>query len=153
RGFGSTVTELALSSITAPIFLMYQTRSVLQVLLGRDGGWPANNRGDGTLSLAESWAASRWITALGLVGLALTHQLAPALLAWMLPVAVPMVLSPVIIQWLSGESRAALFTVPTEQMPPPVLARHDAWLARWAGSAAPEPAPESTLAQPEALHV
>ncbi|MEY4697738.1 MAG: hypothetical protein RIT14_2166, partial [Pseudomonadota bacterium] len=37
RAVQSTLTELLFSSITAPIFLMFQTRSVLQVLRGADG--------------------------------------------------------------------------------------------------------------------
>ena len=71
RAASSTFAELLLSSITAPIFLMFQTRSVSQVLMRRDGGWPANNRGDGSLTIADAWAASWWITATGSTGLGL----------------------------------------------------------------------------------
>ncbi|MGO4916152.1 glucans biosynthesis glucosyltransferase MdoH [Pseudogemmobacter sp. W21_MBD1_M6] len=137
RAFLSTLAELALSSLTAPIFLMFQTRSVVQVLLGRDGGWPTNNRGDGRLTMSESWSASRWISMLGLALVVVTDQMAAGLLVWLLPVAVPMILSPLIIRWLSGESRSALFTVPTERDIPPVLAFHDAWLTRWTQNTAP----------------
>ncbi|MDO5756914.1 MAG: glucans biosynthesis glucosyltransferase MdoH, partial [Rhodobacterales bacterium] len=42
--------ELLMSSINAPIMLMWQTRAVLQVLRGHDGGWPAQTRGDGRLT-------------------------------------------------------------------------------------------------------
>ncbi len=149
RGFGgalrvtvSTLAELVLTSIMAPVFLMYQTRAVLQVLRRRDGGWPTNNRGDGRLSLGESWSASRWISAYGLGGLVLTAQLAPALLIWLLPVALPMILAPLILWWSSQESRTTLFTTPAEQTIPPVLATHDAILARWQDeTAAPPSAP------------
>lgn len=131
RAFASTFLELLLSSVTAPIFLMFQTRSVLQVVLGRDGGWPTNNRGDGSLSLADSWAASRWISAIGVAGLLLTDALAPALRLWMLPIAVPMILAPLIIRWTSRDSRSTLFLVPSEVKRPQVVTRHDAILARW----------------------
>ena len=48
-----------LLSLMAPVLMAYQTRSVWQVLMGRDGGWPANVRGDATLTLREAWAEIR----------------------------------------------------------------------------------------------
>ncbi len=129
--FGSTLAELLLSSLTAPVLLMYATRSVLQVLLGRDGGWPTNNRGDGTLSLASSFAAAHWIVSIGLVGLMVTWAFAPGLLLWLLPVGLPMVFAPLILWWTSKPSRSRLMGVPAEYVPSPVVALHDALLARW----------------------
>lgn len=151
RGFGgawwalwSTLSELALSSLIAPLMLMYQGRSVIQVLLGRDGGWPPNNRGDGRLTLMEALAASRFIVATGVLGLFATWHLAPALVPWMLPVGLPMILAPAIISWTShpsGEGR--LFTTPAEQRVPDVLAAHDAIVALWSA-----PPAAGQMAQP-----
>ena len=96
RGFGgtmraiaSTLTELLFSSITAPLFLMFETRSVMQVLRGADGGWPAQTRGDGTLGFGDAWAASHWIVTTGVVVLGAAQWFAPALVLWLLPVALP----------------------------------------------------------------
>lgn len=151
RAAASTLAELLLSSVTAPVLLLYQTRSVLQVLSGRDGGWPTNNRGDGRLTLAEAWAASRWISVIGVIGLWATDMLAPGLLPWLLPVALPMILAPALIAWTSRDSRSALFSVPEELDPPPVLALHDRVLARWAvPEAADGPAPATAAG---GLHV
>ncbi len=140
RGFGgavraiaSTFAELALSSLLAPIFLMFQTRSVFQVLTGRDGGWPANNRGDGRLTIAEAWGASGWISLTGVLGLGLVHALAPGLVLWLLPVALPMIAAPVLISWCSQESRSGLMTVPAELHPPGVVTLHADILRRWLG--------------------
>ncbi|PTV93766.1 membrane glycosyltransferase [Rhodobacter aestuarii] len=130
--FASTFAELLLSSLTAPVLLMYSTRSVLQVLLGRDGGWPTNNRGDGTLSLKDSFAASHWIVTIGLIGLMATWTFAPGLFLWLLPVGVPMVLAPLILVWSSRPSRSRLMGVPAEYAKPAVVALHDAVLDRWA---------------------
>ncbi|MBD3765100.1 MAG: glucans biosynthesis glucosyltransferase MdoH [Rhodobacterales bacterium] len=145
RGFGgagralaSTLVELVQSSVMAPVFLMFQTRAVLQVLTGTDGGWPPNNRGDGRLSLAEAWAASRWISLTGVVSLILLDWLAPGLLLWMLPVALPMALAPVIVAWTSRPSETALMTVPTELVTPPVVAAHQAVLRHWQADPAPD---------------
>ena len=139
RGFGgglraarSVFAELLLSSLIAPVLLAFQARSVFQVLLGRDGGWPPNNRGDGGLSLREAWAASRWITACGVVGLVTAHLMAPVLTPWLLPVALPMIAAPLLISWTSRRAPAAMFRVPEDGTSPPVRRRHDGVLAEWA---------------------
>jgi len=153
RGFGgaglafaSTIAELAFSSLTAPVLLMYATRSVLQVIMGRDGGWPTNNRGDGTLSVAGSFAASHWIVTIGLVGLFATWAFAPGLLLWLLPVGLPMVFAPVILWWSSKASTSRLMGVPNEYSPAPVMGLHDAILARW--TAVDEAEAEAEAANP-----
>ena len=55
--------------LLAPVMLMYQTRAVVQVLSGQDGGWPANQRGEGRLSLLDACRASGWIALCGLAAL------------------------------------------------------------------------------------
>nr|WP_272213569.1 hypothetical protein [Marinicella sp. W31]MDC2879528.1 hypothetical protein [Marinicella sp. W31] len=50
--FFSTLAEIIWSSILAPITLMYQSRSVLQILFGMDGGWPSSDR-EGTRSALQ----------------------------------------------------------------------------------------------------
>jgi membrane glycosyltransferase len=145
----SVLAELLLSSVTAPILLAYQTRSVLQVLRGRDGGWPPNNRGDGRLTLAEGWAAAWWIVLAGVAGLAATDWLAPGLVPWLLPVALPMIAAPAIIAWTSRPGPGGLFAVPEDGDAAPVLARWRMIRARWEGAAAAEPAPAAApLMQP-----
>ncbi|WP_136682891.1 glucans biosynthesis glucosyltransferase MdoH [Falsirhodobacter xinxiangensis] len=143
RGFGgaalaiqSSLTELLFSSVTAPILMMFQTRSVFQVLLGRDGGWPTNNRGDGTLSLGEAWSATHWIVTTGVVGLGTCYLLAPGLVPWLLPIVIPMILAPVVVSWTSKRSRTTLFTAPLELSPAPVMILQDRILAAWQGGEA-----------------
>lgn len=159
KGFGgarlaflSTLGELAFSSLTAPVLLMYATRSVFQVLLGRDGGWPTNNRGDGTLTLGESFAASHWIVTIGTVGLAATWAFAPGLLLWLLPVGVPMIFAPALLRWSSLPSKGRLMGVPTEYAPAPVMVLHDQILERWTAALAPEDAPAASAVAPEKTH-
>jgi membrane glycosyltransferase len=136
KSLRAVLSELALSSVIAPVLLAFQSRSVVQVLLGRDGGWPSNNRGDGGLGLAESWAAGWWITLWGTAGIGVTHLVAPVLTLWLLPVALPMIMAPWLIWWTSRPAAAGQFTVPADQSQPPVLARHDAILALWTGPTA-----------------
>ncbi len=131
RVMASTLAEIVFSSVTAPILMAYQTRSVLQVLMGRDGGWPTNNRGDGSMTLSEAWMASHWIVTWGIAGIAATYFLAPGLVPWLLPVAMPMILSPLVIASSSRASRSGLFTAPLDLHPTPVLLAHEAILADW----------------------
>lgn len=131
RAVVSTLAELLLSSLTAPVLLLFTTRSVLQVLRRRDGGWPTNNRGDGTLSWSASFAASWWIAFIGAAGLIAAWAFAPELFLWLLPVGVPMILAPALLRWSSLPSRSALMTVPTDLCPAPVMQIHDRILAGW----------------------
>ena len=131
KALASTLAELLFSSITAPVLLMFQTRSVAQVLFRFDGGWPTNNRGDGTLGLVEAWHGAWWITLTGALSLWLTWVLAPGLFLWMLPVSLPMVLAPLLIAWSSRAQRGGLFTLPYDAKPPLIVQRHDATLAEW----------------------
>ena len=126
-----------------PVFLMFQARAILQVLLGRDGGWPAQSRGDGRLTLAEAWESAYWITLTGAIAMALTRLLAPDLVPWLMPVTLPMVAAPLIIWWTSRPARTGLFLTPDDMAPAAVIHRHDAILARWHGDeqATSEPDP------------
>ncbi|MEI4484567.1 glucans biosynthesis glucosyltransferase MdoH [Frigidibacter sp. MR17.14] len=159
RGFGggatalrSTIVELLFSSVIAPVMLMFQTRSVMQVLFGLDSGWPTNNRGDGTLGIQEAWAASKWIAFTGLAGLIFVWWLTPPLVAWLLPVGLPMLFAPQIISWSSKKSGEPafgaykLFTVPTEIAPSPVILAWKHVIASWSEPQAPVPVAEPVLA-------
>lgn len=143
-GFGcavwSIVVEILWSSLLAPLMLMYQSRSVFQVLVGADGGWPAANRDDGTVSLGQAWTASRWIVVTGLVAIAAAAYLAPEVLVWLLPTSVPMLLAPFLIAGsstpASGRLAAAwgLFATPDELEPSAVIRDRNRVLARWRGA-------------------
>ena len=132
RALGSVVTEVLLTSLIAPLMLMYQTRAVLQVLAGRDGGWPANARGEGQLTLADAFSAAWWVMLTGVVALGLTFWLSPDLAPWLLPVTVPMILGPVLIAWSSRRLTYGLFRVPEEKQTPPVVASYREIHSRWA---------------------
>ena len=137
RAFFSMVLELACSSILAPVMLMYQTRSVFQVILGADSGWPATNREAGAVSFGEAWAASWWICAAGLIMLGAAYQLAPDVVFWILFVGVPAIASPFLIQVTSTNysgaiaRRLGLLWTPNETNPSPVIRTQEAVLARW----------------------
>lgn len=137
-GFGGTLraalsvaTEIILSSFLAPIMLMYQSRAVIQVLLGKDGGWPSNQRGEGKLTLWQGIGAGMWITGTGAIALTVVHYIAPDLTLWLLPVCVPMLLAPVLIAITSRPLTHFLFITPEERSVAPVVDLYHRIHARW----------------------
>ncbi|MGR3380481.1 glucans biosynthesis glucosyltransferase MdoH [Roseovarius indicus] len=131
RVFLSTLAELALSSLTAPVLMMFAVRSVSQVLMRRDGGWPTNNRGDGILSWSEAVSAAWWITLTGCAGMLAAWYLTPELFLWLLPIGVPMIGAPALLRLTSLPSRRRLMRVPADAATPRVVQLCDIVLARW----------------------
>ncbi len=131
----SVICEIALTSVTAPIMLMFQTRAVLQVLSGIDGGWPANPRGRDSVSLPLAWRATWWIVLAGAASLAVVAWLAPELTPWALPVTLPMIAAPLVVTWTSRPRARRLFVTRDEIDPSPVLRRADAVLRGWRDAA------------------
>ncbi|MBB4120995.1 glucans biosynthesis glucosyltransferase MdoH [Martelella radicis] len=151
--FASTLSEIIWSSILAPITLMYQSRSVMQILFGMDGGWPSSDREGHTISLPEAFKASWWIVLTGIVMLTGAFVLAPALFWWLTPIAVPQMLSPLLISasstaW-SGRiaARCGLLLTPEELSRPAIMRTRDAVLARWRLAQAEEEASSEDFAE------
>ena len=139
RGFGgrlsatrSALAEIALSTLVAPILMAWQARSVIEVLAGRDGGWPARP-GSREGSLAEAWMDSAWIVIGGALGLLAAASVSPALALWLLPVAGPMLRRPSVIAWSARPAVGTLWTIPEEIAPDGVVALHTEILIRWQG--------------------
>ncbi|WP_157016068.1 glucans biosynthesis glucosyltransferase MdoH [Mesorhizobium xinjiangense] len=144
RALATTVLEIVWTSVLAPIMLMYQSRSVLQVLCGADGGWPAANREADTVGLKEAWDASWWISVGGIAIFAATLAFAPEILYWLLPVVIPMTLAPLLVHltsWrLTGRGgRTVLFSCPQDYRASPVIQAQETILARWRRQAAHQP--------------
>ncbi len=135
RGFGvvlSTLADLLLSSLIAPILMAFQTRSVFQVLRGADSGWPVNRRGEARMTISEAFEACHFMVTIGLIGFLASWYWIPALLPWLVPVLVPMIFAPLLIACTSRPAGAsALFATAEERQWPEILARHDAILAEW----------------------
>jgi membrane glycosyltransferase len=147
-GFGGTARlvasaclEVLLSSLLAPIRMVFHTRFVLANLLGRTVQWGVQARGEGGTSWREAVRRhgfdTVWATAWG-VGL---YVLNPDYFWWVTPIVGALVLSiPLSVLTsrvdLGREARAAgLLLVPEEVAPPPVL-RDLATLAATAADAA-----------------
>lgn len=144
RALASVLAEIALTSLMAPVMLAYQTRAVLQVLSGQDGGWPANARGEGLLRIGQTLRACLWIVLWGGLAYLAVLQIAPGQARWLLPVCVPMLMAPLLVSWSSRPLTHSVFTVPEERDLPDVVADFRAISARWPAPAdhLPEPAAE-----------
>ncbi len=145
QGFGgrlallrSVLAEIALSTLLAPILLAWQARSVVEVALGRDFGWPVQRRDAGRLTLAEAWRASHWVVSTGLLILVLAALLVPGLAPWLAPVAVPMIAAPGLIVWSSGPA-GRLFATPADTRPDAVLTAQARILTDWRDTPLPLP--------------
>jgi membrane glycosyltransferase len=130
----SVVGEILLSTILAPTMLLMQSRSVMQVFLGIDGGWPATRRGQTFVPLADAWRASWWMVLIASIALAITVVMAPEASLWAIPATLPAILAPFLISATSRPARSAtpsLFRTELETHPTPVIAAQRAILAHW----------------------
>lgn len=135
----SVLGEIVFSTILAPVLLMLQTRSVLQVLLGLDGGWPPTRRGQNWISLRDAFQASWWIVLTGALALGTAALFAPSIFVWMVPAMLPAIFAPLLISASSHPSRNAqplVFRTDTELDPSPVITEHQAIMASWLAHAA-----------------
>jgi len=152
HAFASTLAEVVFSSLIAPLMLWFQSRAVLQVLLGADGGWSAANRGGGRVSLGDAWSASRWIVVSGIAALAMAWFMAESIIVWLIPIAGPMVIAPLLIWATSRNAETGrlgyLFLTPSERQPSPVLTARARILGDW--TALESPLPEELTAAVEA---
>ncbi len=98
----SALLELLLASLLAPIHMMFQSRSVWQVITGADFGWPSSEREDGSLDLLTSFKASWWMCVVGMGTLGFAYYFVPSLVAWLSPVVMPLILAPIIVWWTAS---------------------------------------------------
>jgi membrane glycosyltransferase len=135
-GLLSTLTEIVISALIAPVMMLKQCRAVAEIVLGRDAGWSAQRRDDGGLSKAEVVRQYSMTTVLGLVFAAIAYAISAPLLIWMLPVVVGLILA-IPIAWLTGRTATGqrlralgLLLTPEECTPPRVLQRANELAAR-----------------------
>lgn len=139
RGFGGAprllagaLLETLLAALMAPVTMYLQSRGVAEVLSGRDSGWDAQRRDDGTLPLAALLSRYGGLTLFGLGAGVVAWLVSPGLAAWMSPVVAGMVLSIPVVALTSAHGAGArlralrIFATPEELSPPQVLRRAEA---------------------------
>ena len=128
----SAVLEIVMSALIAPIMMLVQSGSVMQILFGRDTGWSPQRRDDGSIPVMDIVRRHRSHTVLGVVTLAAGLLISPSLVAWMSPTIAGLLLA-IGLSWASGQlsiglflKRLGLLTTPEERAPPPIALRANA---------------------------
>ncbi|AKC86490.1 glucans biosynthesis glucosyltransferase MdoH [Pseudoxanthomonas suwonensis] len=129
RALAGVLIESLLAALMAPIVMYRQSRGVAEVLAGRDSGWEAQRRDDGSVpfsSLVRSYAG---LSLFGAFMGALAWAVSPGLALWMSPVMAGMVLA-IPTVWLTSARtpgrwlrRRRILCIPEELEPLPVLRR------------------------------
>ncbi len=129
RSLAGVLIESVLAALMAPIVMFRQSRGVAEVLAGRDSGWEAQQRDDGSVPLGALVRSYGGLTLFGAFMGLLAWAVSPGLALWMLPVVLGMVLS-IPTVWLSSARtpgrwlrRHGILCIPEEVQPPPVLRR------------------------------
>ncbi len=125
----STALEMVMSALLAPIMMLVQSGSVMQILFGRDTGWSPQRRDDGSIPFRDIVRRHRSHTVLGAVTLGAGLLISPSLAAWMSPTIAGLLLA-IVLSWASGQlsiglflKRLGLLTTPEEDTPPPIATR------------------------------
>jgi membrane glycosyltransferase len=112
--------EIALSTLLAPVMMMFHTSFILRILAGNAVGWPAQPRGDRGMEWRVALQRHTLHALLGVAALVTLGVLTPTYLPWILPVVTGLILSIPIAVLTSRRGvgvaarRAGMFVTPEE---------------------------------------
>ena len=121
--------ETVLAALMAPVTMYVQSRGVAEVLAGKDSGWDAQRRDDGSLPLSALARSYGGLTLFGIGAAVVAWWISPGLALWMSPVIAGLVLSIPIVALTSARApgawlrRTGVFATPEETSPPDILRR------------------------------
>ncbi len=125
----STLFEVVLSALLAPIMMLIQTGHVLNIIFGFDTGWDPQRRDDGSVPFMDIVRRHSSHVLLGLISLVAGLLISPSLVAWMSPTIAGLVLA-IFISWLTSQRwlglvfrRAGVLNTPEETWTPPIAKR------------------------------
>ena len=125
----SVFAEIVISTLMAPVMMLFQSKFVLDVFLGRDAGWKTQNRDDTSTSWRYACQRHGWHTFLGVLTLAVVWRYTPELFWWMLPITLGLILSIPVSVLTSRESlglwfqKHHLFVIPEELHEPAIIGK------------------------------
>jgi membrane glycosyltransferase len=112
--------EIALSTLLAPVMMMFHTSFILRILAGNAVGWPAQPRGDRGMEWKVALRRHTLHALFGVVALVTLGALTPTYLPWILPVVTGLILSIPVAVLTSRRGvgvaarRAGVFVTPEE---------------------------------------
>jgi membrane glycosyltransferase len=125
----STLFEIVLSALLAPIMMLIQTGHVVHIVFGFDTGWDPQRRDDGSVPFIDIVRRHRSHVALGALSLVAGLLISPSLVAWMSPTIAGLILA-IPISWLTSQRwlglvfrRAGVLVTPEETTTPPIAKR------------------------------
>jgi membrane glycosyltransferase len=144
RGYGgairltiSTIFEIIMSALIAPVMMMIQSGAVFQILFGGDTGWKPQRRDDGSMPFRDIVRRHRGHVALGIFTAIVTYSISPPLFAWMSPTILGLVLAIFISYWTGlvdiglAFRRVGILWTPEERTPPEIAERANALQAHY----------------------
>ncbi len=123
----STLSEMVLSALLAPIRMLFHTTFVVTGLLGLPVSWKSPPRDDAETTWREAIARHGLHTLFGMAWAAGVYWLNPSFLWWLLPIVGALILSIPLSVYTSSVTigrrlrRARFFLIPEESRPPPEI--------------------------------
>jgi membrane glycosyltransferase len=125
----STLFEVLMSALLAPIMMLIQTGHVFHILFGFDTGWDPQRRDDGSVPFKAIVRRHRSHVLLGGLSLVAGLLISPSLVAWMSPTIAGLILA-IGISWITGQRwlglafrRAGVLVTPEETTTPKIARR------------------------------
>ena len=125
----STLFEVVLSALLAPIMMLIQTGHVVHIVFGFDTGWDPQRRDDGSVPFIAIVRRHRSHVAMGVLTLIAGLLISPSLVAWMSPTIAGLILA-IFISWATAQRwlglvfrRAGVLVTPEETTTPPIAKR------------------------------
>jgi membrane glycosyltransferase len=153
------VLEIVLSTLVAPLRMWFHCKFVVMTLLGKTINWNTQQRMASGTRWSEAWRAHGVATVVASGWLAAVSWTNPVVFVWLLPVAIPLLLSIPLSVWSSRVTIGSasrlwrLFQVPEDENPPPMIAELRAALdERSLHNAGPNVSAQAAPS-PAALHV
>ncbi|MCX8255348.1 Glucans biosynthesis glucosyltransferase H [Beijerinckiaceae bacterium RH AL1] len=153
----SSLFEVVMSALLAPVMMLIQTGHVVHFLFGFDTGWNPQRRDDGSIPFMAIVKRHRSHVIFGVLSLISGLLISPSLVAWMSPTIAGLILA-IFLSWATGLlavgmafRRVGLLATPEERAKPPVVARAAAILAEVGGAPAEPPCGLRTLYDNPAL--
>jgi membrane glycosyltransferase len=147
----SAVLEQAAAMVMAPVMLVFYTRSIVMMVLGRSVQWDAQARDDRGVSWGEAWRRMRLPSVIAAAWLAALSVVGGAILGWALALLAGLAVAAPFAVWSSRASlgraarRLGLFLTADEVGPHPVLRAYQRAMAVTAPQAAPARTPAPLL--------
>jgi membrane glycosyltransferase len=131
------VIETLLSTLVAPLIMLSHSRSLAEVLAGRDSGWAAQARDETDTTPRQAMRLHALDTGVGGLFASAAMASSPMAFLMMTPVILGLLLAiPLAVMFANGEvgraaRRAGVLLVPEETSPPQILARANALSGAW----------------------